>query len=540
MKIVTQSLALMTPSIMKRNQLLTSSCLALAGALLLSGCQSTSVSQSNMATVMPAPSAAKAALDSVLKKQRRQSFSYHSNLEISQQQPVEVPTNQLAASNYVEEHCEEKHDQAYAALILQAEKQNKALLTTDFDATRETIKQSYFECVKEFSAWSDHQYDSDVPVAPYYQELFDNYDDKSKPLSLKKAQLLDEYLLKPLSIDAQGVYQPMAGKATMLASVQYRARNHQSSINQPIYVDFKNGDVYLWADNFAMFNSELLDDKLGTKWRNKWLKVAIDDGTLPKGFGSEMIKTHFAALDFIYDAAPVGQFDYIAPTTLSALSPKLPAHQLSPMLQSDKVIRRLQSHDDYEASYQQYMQVFYDRISKQYPELITDNDSDVANEADGGSEMFTSKAIVQKILTMMKDQMDSAETEETTEESNEELIEEINAATYAEVQELYGFDKRGQLKWQHIHRQLANASPAKSEQSMKIDVLQQYSTVNTKDRAFPNLPNDVQTPNASNSIDLREYGPELLQHYRDGNGTAVGKMIFNMLPMEKDRLGVVE
>ncbi|MFP3441507.1 hypothetical protein R0K18_27640, partial [Pantoea sp. SIMBA_133] len=91
--------------------------------------------------------------------------------------------------------------------------------------------QSYFECVDAYHAWDDHQYDSDVKVAPDYQALFDNYEDKQRPLDVKKAQLLDEYLLKPLSIDSQGIYQPMAGKATMLASAQYQARNHHSSIN---------------------------------------------------------------------------------------------------------------------------------------------------------------------------------------------------------------------------------------------------------------------------------------------------------------------
>ena len=538
MKIVHHTIAQRLPFKTKNNLLVTSA--FLTGALLLTGCQSTSLGQSNTAAVKQAPSIAKKTLETALQKQRRQSFSYHSNLEIGNNQQftdadadadadadTNTGTEKMAASVYVDEHCEEAHDQAYAALILQAEQQNKDVLAVDYDTKRDSIRQSYFECVDAYHAWDDHQYDSDVKVAPDYQALFDNYEDKQRPLDRKKAQLLDEYLLKPLSIDSQGIYQPMAGKATMLASAQYQARNHHSSINQPIYMDFKNGDIYLWADNFAILNSELLDDKLGTKWQNKWLKIAIDDGTLPKGFGGEVIKSHFAALDATYDAAPVSQFNYVAPNSLASISPKLPAHQLSAMLPSDQIIRRVQSFGDYQASQQKYMQIFYDRISEKYPELVQEPEPMTAFESIQNPKAFTSKSIVQKILAMIEDQMNE---EATTGE----------AVANTEVQELYGFDKSGQLKWEHLRRQLDNTSEANSNKGMRIDVLQQYSAISTKDLAFPNLPSNVQMPNASNSIDLRKYAPELLQYYQDGNGTAVGKMVFNMLPMVRERIGSVE
>ncbi|NYR08248.1 hypothetical protein [Psychrobacter sp. BI730] len=530
MKTVHHTIAQRLPFKTKNNLLITSA--FLTGALLLTGCQSASLGQSNTAAVKQAPSMAKKTLETALQKQRRQSFSYHSNLEIgNNQQFIDADTNtgteKMAASDYVDEHCEEAHDQAYAALILQAEQQKKDILAVDYDTKRDSIRQSYFECVDAYHAWDDHQYDSDVKVAPDYQALFDNYEDKQRPLDRKKAQLLDEYLLKPLSIDSQGIYQPMAGKATMLASAQYQARNHHSSINQPIYMDFKNGDIYLWADNFAILNSELLDDKLGTKWQNKWLKIAIDDGTLPKGFGGEVIKSHFAALDATYDAAPVSQFNYVAPDSLASLSPKLPAHQLSAMLPSDQIIRRVQNFEDYQTSQQKYMQIFYGRISEKYPELVQEPEPMTAFESIQNPKAFTSKSIVQKILAMIKDQMhEEATTGETV--------------ANTEVQELYGFDKRGQLKWEHLRRQLDNTSEANNNKGMRIDVLQQYSAISTKDLAFPNLPSNVQTPNTSNSIDLRKYAPELLQYYQDGNGTAVGKMVFNMLPMVRERFGSVE
>ena len=527
MKTVRQICTRNALSMMKSNRLFVGMCLT--GTLLLTGCQSTSLGQSKMVATTQSPDAAKKTLEAALKKQRRQSFSYHSNLEISNQKPLaDIKDKPLVASDYVDEYCEATHDQAYAALIAQAESQNTDIMATSYEAKRTAIKQSYLECEEAYHIWSEHQYDEGVTVAPRYQALFDHHDDYAKPLDMKKAALLDEYLLKPLSIDAQGIYQPMAGKATMLASVQYKARNHHSSVNQPVYVDFKNGDIYLWADNFAMFNSELVDDKLGTKWRNKWLKITIDDGTLPKGFGSALIKTHFAALDLTYDAAPTSQFEYVDPSRLATLSPKLPKHHLPTMQDSSQIIRRVQSLGEYEDAYQNYMQIFYDRISQQYPELVINDKSEREERMNQEAAVFTSKAMVQKILVMIKHQLGN------------DRGADYKAATQTEVQELYGLDKRGQLQWQQIHRKLARFSQEAADTGMTVDVLQQYAPLNSKHVAFPNLPSNVQSPNASNSIDLREYGPELLQYYRDGNGTAIGQMIFKMLPMAKAQFGRIE
>ena len=537
------------------------------GALLLTGCQSTSLNQSTTMTAKQTPAAAKTALVTALQKQRRQSFSYHSNLEISnEQQFSDIDSTQLTSSEYVDSYCDDSHDQAYAALLTKVEAQDKDIAAIDYDDQRAALKQSYLACSSAYEAWRDAHYSEaysidaaaeDVVdsvaamettasnmdsaseasattvspyVSPYYEKLFNEYESKQSKQDVKKAKLLDAYVLKPLSINAQGVYQPMAGKATMLASGQYQARNHQSSINQPIYIDFKNGNIYLWADNFAMFNSELLDDKLGTKWRNKWLKLAINDGTLPKGFGSELIKSHFAALDATFDAAPVSQFDYVAPNTLASLSPKLPTHQLPAMLASDQVIRRVQSAESYEQFYQDYMRIVYERISQRYPELVKESESDEVSNTN--MDKFTSKALVQQILAMIKTGIDSGSEarEETTAEAKEKMVEGAMPAS-EETQELYGFDKRGQLKWQHLRSEFPNETA--SNKNMVIDVLQQYAAISATDMAFPNLPNDVQVPNASNSIDVREYGSELMQYYRDGSGTAMGKIIFNRLPMSK-------
>ena len=46
--------------------------------------------------------------------------------------------------------------------------------------------------------------------------------------------------------------------------------------------------------------------------------------------------------------------------------------------------------------------------------------------------------------------------------------------------------------------------------------------------------------NANNSIDLKEYSTELTEYYKQGNGTAMGKMLFNILPMYKQRLDSID
>ncbi|WP_413521252.1 hypothetical protein [Psychrobacter glacincola] len=559
----------------------------LASTLLISACQSTGVIQANHVSANTTPTAAKTALATALQQQRRQSFAYHSNIEIvNEQQFADIDSTQLLASGDLDSYCKDTHDNGYAELLLEAGAQNQDILATDYDAQRNTLKQAYLVCSDAYQTWRDSHYDSEAysvemaaeevvgatatdtteeaasvttmqyatmpafdmdsasevntkAISPYYEKIFDEYDNRKTKLDVKKAQLLDAYLLKPLSINAQGVYQPLAGKFTMLGSVQYSARNHHSSINQPIYVDFKTGSMYLWADNFALLTSKFADDKLGTKWQNKWLKIALDDGTLPKGFGRAAIKSHIEAENRVYAKAAIEQFDVIAPNILTTLSPKLPEKQLAAMLNTPKIIRRARNSAEYKQDYQDYMGVFYQLITKQYPELILENDSDTQADADTDSNYedrkMTSKWLVQQTLDKMKDFADDKvlKTQETTLPVSSSILP---------VQELYGFNKQGQLQWQHSRHYLPSKSGADAsvETSNIMDVLNQYMPLRGQDKAFPNLASDSQVPNASNSIDLKEYSAELAEYYKQGNGTAMGQMLFNMLPMYKQRLGAMD
>ena len=577
----------------------------LSGSLSLVGCQTipANVPIVNNAAANNTAIAAKTTLAKALQKQRRQSFSYHSNLQINNdQQFANNESTQLVATDDVDSYCVDTHDQAYADLMVQSEAMKKEISDITFETQRSSIKQSYIDCSQAYEVWRDQQdyddgyYDDEynnydegnesddsiyseddemavvkpaqidyervgqagativetsriratgsnnpavandngsnndsndeAAISPYYQQLFDSYDSKTSVLDIKKAKLLDAYLLKPLSINAQGVYQPLAGRFTMLGSVQYQSRNNISSINQPIYVDLKSGNIYLWADNFAMFNSELLDNKLGVKWQNKWLRLAIDDGTLPKGFGPAVIKAHFKALDRAYEQADISQFDFIAPNSLLTLAPKLPKQQLAPMMQSPQIIRRTLSAADYKQLYADYINVFYNDIVQQYPELIAANSTvetdQLPLDAESlSSQTFSSQAIVQKVLSLMK---------KAVNETGDD-VQLLNSPT----QYLYGFDNKGQLQWSHERSQVSFATGADdiTKPQPTIDMLQHYLPLQRQDALFPNLPKDAQIPNASNSVDIRAYSKELAESYRKGNGTVMGKMLFNMISMYK-------
>ena len=510
--------------------------------LVLVGCQSMPASQTSSAAALSTaqtPAAAKTMIMKTAQQQRRTSFAYHSNFEINNsQQFVGINTDNLPVeSDYVGSYCEDKHDQDYAALISQAQEQGKEVSAAAYTPQRTAIKSAYLACSKNYLAWDENQYRDDSEyddeyaaddrdkksVSPYYQKLFDEYDERSTKLDVKKAQLLDAYLLKPLSIDAQGVYQPLAGRFTILPSVQYDARNHHTSISQPIYVDAKSGSIYLWADNFAMINAAWIDDELGTKWKNKWLKITIDDGSLPKGFGKALIKSHFAAMDAALAQAEAREFEFVTAQSLTKMSPKLPAHQLKTMSQSSQIIRRVQDNASREQSEKQYYRALYDSIRAQYPAFIAELERSEDEGAEDSKQKWTSKRLVQHGLAMVKQRID----EEDGDDTSADVI----------TQDLSGFDSQGQLLWEYNRSPLStftNKNRSMAEHVV-LDSLQQYTPIRAQDSMFPNLPSDMQIPTAQNSVDIKAYGDLLMERYRNGEGTAIGQKIFTLLPMMQSR-----
>lgn len=411
-----------------------------------------------------------------------------------------------------------------------------------------------------------------------YQEFLPNYDGDHTKLDVKKAKLLEAYLLKPLKLSAQGIYQPRAGVYTLLPTMTYQTRNHITAINQPIYIDAKEGAIYFWAANFAYPLSERLDDRLGNQWDNKWLKLSLNDGSLPEGFGRDLIKAHFAALDSAYDSTSSSDYRFIDSMALAQLTPALPASQLSVMRHANTIVGYQQGLETHDKFTQHYADVLYQQLTEKYPELLKDDnkDSETGTEQDSsdltdagadadmvpeeqaisdtdideneGEPWFTSKLMVVQLLKLLKelsageekaDAADPIDPLTTTAQENKVAdipyvkVQPKTAINLPVVQELYGLNNRGQVLWHHYHEQIAakNSFEFETAEGVNVDILTEYQPLSAASIAFPNLPQAAQRPTANNSIDIKQYIDDLADYYDNGGGTEVGKELYSMLRM---------
>jgi len=303
----------------------------------------------------------------------------------------------------------------------------------------------------------------------------------------------------------------------------------------------------MWADNFAMINSKLLDKKLGTKWQNKWLKLSLNDGSLPKGFGRTLIQSHLQASEAVHANAEKDSFSTISAAALAKLTPKIPAHQLSGMMQSDHIIAQTLSINAYRQEGQMMSEALFQRLQAAYPELVAEalaetesDDYSELSEVDSDAETLeTSTVEAAAIADYEYDDSDdydsdysnydddySDDYEETTfsqtikekldskqlayalirmiDDSRTSEIKEASAAL--KVQRLYGFDKQGNLLWTQIQMPTAAfVNKDLDERSTVADIFTTYSRIDRSQKDFPNLPANVQTPNAQNSVDIKDY-----------------------------------
>ena len=96
------------------------------------------------------------------------------------------------------------------------------------------------------------------------------------------------------------------------------------------------------------------------------------------------------------------------------------------------------------------------------------------------------------------------------------------------VQRLYGFDNQGKLIWTQVQMPVAAfTNQALDERSTMADILTTYSSIDRSQKDFPNLPADVQTPNAQNSVDIKDY----LKALGDDNDQTVSSMSGRLLSM---------
>lgn len=504
---------------------LTTMALSLPLSMGLTGCQSTDVLNKGATLVAESSTAqseqAKAQLQSAIKDQLMSNFSYHGSIAVSNSKRLQALANatpeQLASSDNKYNYCEDVHDKDYVAVLKQAEQAgvdyNTAIFSQTYGDQLESIKQTYLSCDAKYEAWETDYYENDSDA-----EYLPNYDDKHTAADAKKANLVKAYLLEPMDIEVTGTYQPLAGKLTMLPSFSYQQRNILLGANQPIYIDFKAGDIYIWSANVAGSTAKYLDDKLGAKWHNKWLKFALNDGTLPQGFGKDLLKAYVKAMETAYKDEPVEGFNYVSNQALHSTMAHLSADNLQTMDKANQVISRIHNTETVNKNGYVFSKTLYEEMTDNYPQLIVEEDQPI--KAD--DEKYTSLVIAKALLAALNDRVENYENP-----SAEQVLAEVEEAEVVDIAQYYGLNSRDKIIWSLVNVQFEDEDGSLDE-GVVVDALTSYDYGSISKHLFANLPDDAQQPTADNSIDLREYYHELMDYYEQGNGTAIGKMAFGM------------
>lgn len=569
--------------------------------LLSVGCQSTGSLSASVDNQPNSPMAAKNRLQTAVNQQLRQSFDYHTQINLSNAPRRAALDNatpqQLAASSGTYSHCGDVHDAAYVRLLQEVKAAGNDIEDSQYQAQKQLIKQDYLECKQQYKAWQARRwYDCD-DLEMYEDEpqscgndatgnkdfsFFENYDSTHTQQDLKKAHLANAYWYQPLSLTIEGSYRPMSGQFTLLPMAKYERKNLLVSINQPVYLDLKSGDVYVWADNVAPVVTQYLDERLGTGWKNKWLKVSFNDGSLPQGIGKTLLDIYLRTADRAYEQEPVAGFSYVATSSLPQLISDLDTELYQQMQQYPYSIRRSRSETTEAHQIYLHRKYFYNDVVAQYPQLAAQSDTDSDAVTEESSEQtdtdtstmideLTSKKLLTQFLSWMKTKIDEYEADETGKDP-------IQMQSHRQLSEdYYGLDNQGKLQWwyfrllrpvdddadyddlEHDDADIADATRVDSEDKAEaastdykailkastnngnaehtneennIDVLTTFSYRNLKPVAFPNLPDSVQTPNADNSIDVKQYTQQLIQRYDGGEGTAIGKFMYQLYQLK--------
>ena len=572
--------------------------LALLTALALTACQiSPNIGQSSSSTTLaqlPAEQQSQMAKDTLLKslqKQYRSSYAYHVDIlgsnDLRRENLAKASPKQLAMSDNSEEHCEHIHDEAYVALLEQAEKSGRPITDTTYSAERKSIKHSFLECQAAYEEWNNEApYDKWLEQAidqakvdlgqadeantegstvkdsteesqdtEYYEdeeqtEFLPGYDASHTKLDVRKAKLLDAYLLNPMSLTSTGVYRPLSGKLSIVPTFSYQRRNLTLSNSHFIYVDAKEGSVYLWADTFAYLMSAYLDENLGLGMQDKWIKIDLNDGSLPNGFLMDLIKSHLQAQDKMYANSANSQYRFLSTAQLQNQSPKPDAKHLPYMNNASTVIERTMTEAQFKEGQQLYLSTLYNQITNKYPQLVEDDvEESIKDGDDSNKDTFNSRVIFTKIFKAIDDKLKNSSLEETdtittsdTSPVKANIIKVNPAIDYADRDEsqtdnqwlwrnVYGLDNRQHIVWQLAQRQMKETDSMYSGsddlfRGLRLEALIRYSDISVAQPMFNTLPAGSSLPSKSNSVDLKAYLTDLKQRYEKGQGTEQGKVLF--------------
>lgn len=546
-------------------------------SLLLSACATTSPLVVNTAKT----DNAKDTFGQAVNAQLRSSFSYETQVHVStaiRREALANATPEQLTAVALSEKCENAHDIAYVALLKKVKADKASVGDVRYDDERERIKSEFLACREARDEQLSYQPFDFKNFYEQTKDLDDKEQDKTfvsaieshlasqtlpeidtshTALDVKKSELLEHYLIRPSSISVVGSYQPLQGKFTALPMFDYTAKNLKMMINQPIYIDLNAGNIYLWADNFGLLNSELLDAKLGDQWHNKWLYVPINDGSLPPEFAQDLIKAYINAKKESFLALPNDGFTQVPANSVSNLpfiTQNLPSDKLALINNTPTIIKNTVNEEARAYSDYVFADTLFQEMSAKYP-ILTLQMPDFYER-----EIIDGESVIHVVNVETADTTDKSEPEELT--WNSELLMRLLFAYlqrdiniyYSELQSGNKPDPKqngkyaptthygihgGKISWIHQRHYMSdNKTPlpvGKSHMSesepVLVDVFTQIFQNSKHMGEFNRLPTAHQAPTAQNSVNLFTYQAKLRERFKTGERPPLLEQYFNYLDL---------
>lgn len=533
-------------------------------AVILSACTTTNsdIKSKPVATVttntpiLPAASNPKNVLAMALQTQVRSAFSYQTDVYAMLGDKQNQDVGDQPAEKSTAMSCENTHDLAYIALAKEAKQQGKDITDTAYQDKTHALLQDYKACHNKENQYQPFDFKEfykqtkqDSPesrAATFLQQSDEHIQSQVAEVSSDKndrtTQLLEEYLLKPSHVSLAGRYEPYKGVVTALPVLSYQAKNIDAMVNQPIYIDIKKGRIYFWADNLALANSRLLDKSLGDQWQNKWLYFAIDDGSLPKDFIKNLLKTYVKAKAEGFLALPHNVFTKVDETELEKtpfIYENLPQNAQTIIKNTPYIVQTKATTKDSAYSQYVFLDTFYNELTKQYPELTLENAlgfdnaqfyeryikegesiihiSNLGKEGEQPQQVkekplakMNSKTLIVLLLHRIKNKTDAyLETQAIS-----QVLEDKNTPIG-----YYGI-QNGKISWayQRVFRDKSTQTKETSAtQPMVIDIFTQIHQNKNEWADFSRLPQNQRLPNDENSINILTYKDDLIEKIKNSD-----------------------
>ncbi|SJM36656.1 hypothetical protein A1019T_00619 [Psychrobacter pasteurii] len=435
---------------------------------------------------------------------------------------------------------------------------NEQELTDDFQSPDEAIEEQ--DSLNEQELTDDFQSPDTVSLDTVFEDIAESvlpgYDASHTKLDARKAKLLNAYLLNPTNLTASGVYRASNGKVSIMPTIAYQSRNLQLLNSHFIYMDARQGAVYVWADTFAYLLSSSIDPNLGLTFKNKWIKININDGSLPKNFLPDLLKAHLLAKDKMHVSTSADQYRFISTSDLQNNSPKPDTKHQPYLKDASLMIERKLTKQQYEKEIQLYLTTVYDQMTQKYPQLleVKNSNEEQSSTGENSTQTLSSKYIftqIFKAIEKLKQDSSSSKLEDSittkTVESNhgeaandnkpniEYAVKDAKLAEHEWLwRNVYGLDSQQRIVWQLGQHQLdSNASALHGSNDLltrvRLEVLTRYTKASATIPIFEVLPTGASMPSKSNSVDIKNYFENLKLSYDKGEGSEQGKVLFETL-----------